>query len=173
MVLENSPALPCLLEHTPIPALFTRMSTSPRLPGCRSSFVPRKPRLISGMSPRPASTRAGRQDFGRPSGVMVVGRPLRPRLSPIAGPDLSAARSSRAGASRLVGLDLHPCSGDIRRHRGSSCCDPRRLPAAWRVLGRGRAAPAVPRHHRQRAGADVGQDHRWLEAARSAAAAQG
>jgi hypothetical protein len=51
--------------------------------------------------------------------------------------------------------------------------DPRRLRAAWRAVGRGRAAPAVPWHHRQRAGAGVRPDHRRLEAVGSAASAVG
>ena len=58
-----------------------------------------------------------------------------------------------------------PCSGDVRRHRGGCRCYPRRLPAARRVRSCGRAAPAVPRHHRQRAGAGVRTLHRQLEAA--------
>ena len=71
-------------------------------------------------------------------------------------------------AARLSACRPHPAcprAADVRRHRGGSRCDPRRLRAARRVLGRGRAAPAVPRHHRQRAGAGVRPDHRRLEAA--------
>ena len=67
-----------------------------------------------------------------------------------------------------------PCSNDVRRHRGRGRCDPRRLRVARRVRGRHRAAPAVPWHHRQRAGAGVRPHHCQLEAAGcSAAAAQG
>ena len=62
-----------------------------------------------------------------------------------------------------------PCSSDVRRHRRRCRGDPRRLRAARRVVGRGRVAQAVPRHHRRRAGAGVGPDHRQLEAAAAAA----
>ena len=57
-----------------------------------------------------------------------------------------------------------PCSSDVRRHRGGCRCDPR----PGRIRGRGRAAPAVSGHHRQRAGAGVRPHHRRLEAAAAA-----
>jgi hypothetical protein len=58
-----------------------------------------------------------------------------------------------------------PCFGDVRRFRGRSRCDPRRIRAARRVVGRDRVAAPVPRYHRQPAGAGVRARHRRLEAA--------
>ena len=63
----------------------------------------------------------------------------------------------------------HPLE-DGRRQRGRSRSDPRRLRTWWRAIGRRRAAPAIPRHHRHHAGARVRPNHRRLEAAANAAA---
>ena len=64
-----------------------------------------------------------------------------------------------------------PCSSDVRRHQGRCRCDPCRLPAARRVLGRGRAAPAAPGHRRQRGGSRMRAHHRNLGAVATAAEA--
>ena len=64
----------------------------------------------------------------------------------------------------------HPSCQHVRRHRGRGRRDPRRLRAARRVLGRGRAAPVVPRRHRHRSGPRLCPDHRRMEAAARATA---
>jgi hypothetical protein len=60
-----------------------------------------------------------------------------------------------------------PCSGDVRRHRGGCRCDPRRLPAARLVRGRGGdaaggslAPPTTRRHGSARGLSPVGSHGR-------------
>jgi hypothetical protein len=84
--------------------------------------------------------------------------------------------SCKNGANRHVPIRLcrgavHvPCFRDVRRQRGRSRRDPIRLRSWWRIVGRHRAAPAVPRHHRQCTGARVRPDHCPVEAASRATA---
>ena len=57
-------------------------------------------------------------------------------------------------------------SGNTRLSPSAACSPGRRLRAeapGWALLRRARAAPAVSRRYRQRAGAGVRPDHRWLE----------
>lgn len=61
--------------------------------------------------------------------------------------------------------DFVPSSTNVRRQRGRSRSDPRHFSRAGRVIGRRRAAAAVPWHYRHRAGAGMRANHRRLEAA--------
>jgi hypothetical protein len=106
-----------------------------------------------GTPPYAASRRANMASTGLLRKIVLLGECG--RLRP------SACRPPRA----------FPCSRDVRRHRGGCRCDPCRLPAARRVLGCPRAAPAVPGHRRQRAGSRMRAHHRRLEAVATAAEA--
>jgi hypothetical protein len=57
-----------------------------------------------------------------------------------------------------------PCSLHVRRDRSGSRRNPRYIRTAGRVVGRDRVAPAVSRHHGQRAGAGVCARHSLLAA---------
>ena len=62
-----------------------------------------------------------------------------------------------------------PCSRYVRHLRGRGGGDPRGLRSGWRVGRCGRAAPALPRHHRHCEGTGMRPDHRWLDAVAPAA----
>ncbi len=83
-------------------------------------------------------------------------------------PDCRAAARLRLRCPLTVALARDgrcpPCSSDVLRQRRRCRRDPRRLPSGRRIVRRGRAAPALPRLHRQHAGAGMGQDDRRLEA---------
>ena len=57
-----------------------------------------------------------------------------------------------------------PCFLHVRRDRSGSRRNPHYIRAAGRVVGRDRVAPAVSRHHGQRAGAGVRARHSVLAA---------
>jgi hypothetical protein len=76
----------------------------------------------------------------------------------------------RGGDIACSSSPASPWSRDVRRHRSKCCHDPRCVRAAGRTVGRDRVAPAVSRHHGQRAGAGVRSGHSRLDATTTASA---
>jgi hypothetical protein len=81
-----------------------------------------------------------------------------------------AGRLSRRPTRACRRRHISPCLGDVHCHGSRYRCHPHRLRSGRRAVGRCRVASSVPRHHRQRQGAGMRQDHRWVAADRRAAA---